>query len=135
MVISAAHRCSDNRSGPFAGAEDSGGDQGEVVMLPLQFVVAPDYGRFHPASLPLAANGTLTVARGTLIGEVRNGPTSLQIRSPFGGRLDVWLVSAGQVVIPGQPLCSLHPGGVPTGAVQAVAVPTVTVPTGAAAGG
>jgi len=116
VMISAACLRSDDRSGPFVGAEDSGGDQGEVVMLPLQFVVAPDYGRFHPASLPVSTNGSLTVARGTLIGEVRNGATRQQIHSPFGGRLDLWLVSAGQVVVPGQPLCSLHPVAVQAGA-------------------
>jgi biotin carboxyl carrier protein len=86
-------------------------------MLPLQFVVAPDYGRFHPASLPSAANGSLTVASGALIGEVRNGAARLAIHSPFDGRLDAWLVTAGQIVIPGQPLCSLSPvvGGIPAG--------------------
>jgi hypothetical protein len=100
--------------GPFAGLGDDGashglyGDQGEVVVLPFQFVVSPDYGRFHPASLPPATNGTLMLAAGTLVGEVRNGPTRQQVHSPFAGPLDVWLVTAGQIVIPGQPVCSLR---------------------------
>ncbi len=79
--------------------------QGEILVLPLQFVVAPDHGRFHPAG-PLQAQA---IARGTLIGELRNHTTILEIHSPFGGRLDLWLVTAGQIVTPGQPLCSLHP--------------------------
>lgn len=108
MLSRSSRRSEDRRSGPFEGLGDDGGDQGEVVLLPLQFVVAPDYGRFHPASLPLAANGSLTVARGTLIGEVRNGSTKLAIHSPFRGQMDVWLVSAGQLVVPGQPVCSLR---------------------------
>jgi hypothetical protein len=100
------------RQGPFDGLGDDGGDQGEVVVLPLRFVVAPDHGRFHPASLPAATNGSLTVARGTLIGELRNGATRRAIRSPFRGQVDVWLVWEGQIVAPGQPLCSLRlPGG------------------------
>jgi multidrug efflux pump subunit AcrA (membrane-fusion protein) len=94
---------------PFEGLEEIDGEQGEILVLPLQFVVAPDYGRFHPASLASTVDGTLTVARGTLIGEVRNGTTNLEIHSPFGGRVDLWLVSAGQIVTPGQPLCSLSP--------------------------
>jgi hypothetical protein len=103
--------------GPFAGLGDDGashglhsdqGDQGEVVVLPFQFVVSPDYGRFHPASLPPATNGTLMLAAGTLIGEVRNGPNRQQVHSHFAGPLDVWLVTAGQIVIPGQPVCSLR---------------------------
>lgn len=108
-MLSHAHRRSDDRrSGPFEGLGDDWGDQGKAVVLPLQFVVAPDYGRFHPASLPSATNGSLTVARGTLIGEIRNGSTRLAIRSPFGGQVDVWLVWDGQIVVPGQPLCSLR---------------------------
>jgi len=122
VMVSHTSRRSDDRSGPrqgpfegpfdgpFGGLGDDGGshgDQGEVVVLPFQFVVSPDYGRFHPASLPLATNGTLTLAAGTLVGEVRNGPTSQQVHSPFAGQVDVWLVSAGQIVIPGQPVCSL----------------------------
>jgi hypothetical protein len=78
-------------------------------VLPLQFVVAPDYGRFHVASLAPSPNGSLTVACGTLIGEVRNGVTCHEVHSPFGGRLDMWLVTTGQIVLPGQPLCSLIP--------------------------
>jgi multidrug resistance efflux pump len=48
------------------------------------------------------------VARGTLIGEVRNGASRLAIHSPFRGQVDVWLVWDGQIVAPGQPLCSLR---------------------------
>jgi hypothetical protein len=48
------------------------------------------------------------VARGTLIGELHNGATKLAIHSPFGGQVDLWLVWAGQIVAPGQPLCSLR---------------------------
>jgi hypothetical protein len=121
MLFNASRR-SDDRSGPyqgpfegpFEGLGDDGGDhsdhsdQGEVVVLPFQFVVSPDYGRFHPASLPLATNGTLMLAPGTLVGEVRNGPTKLAVHSPFAGQVDAWLVSAGQIVIPGQPVCSLR---------------------------
>jgi multidrug efflux pump subunit AcrA (membrane-fusion protein) len=44
-----------------------------------------------------------------LIGELRNHTTIQQIHSPFGGRVDTWLVSDGQIVTPGQPLCSLDP--------------------------
>jgi multidrug efflux pump subunit AcrA (membrane-fusion protein) len=84
-------------------------EQGESVVLPLQFVVAPDHGRFHPASLSPAPDGTVAVRQGMRIGEVRNHTTTQQIHSPFGGRVDTWLVSAGQIVTPGQPLCSLDP--------------------------
>jgi hypothetical protein len=108
MLSHASRRSDDRRYGPFEGLGDDGGDQGEVVVLPFQFVVAPDYGRFHPASLPPAANGSLTVARGTLIGEIRNGATRLAIHSPFRGQVDLWLVWEGQIVAPGQPLCSLR---------------------------
>jgi multidrug efflux pump subunit AcrA (membrane-fusion protein) len=94
---------------PFEALEETDGEQGEILVLPLQFVVAPDYGRFHPASLAATVDGALTVTRGTLIGEVRNGTTHLAIYSPFGGRVDLWLVQAGQIVTPGQPLCSLSP--------------------------
>ena len=113
MLSRTSRRSDGRRSGPFEGLEDEGGDQGEAVVLPLQFVVAPDYGRFHPASLPPAANGSLTVAPGTLIGELRNGSGRLAIHSPFPGQVDLWLVWDGQIVAPGQPLCSLRlpPGG------------------------
>ncbi|HZD72309.1 MAG TPA: hypothetical protein VE776_00190 [Actinomycetota bacterium] len=103
-----SRRSEDRHSGPFEGLGDDGGDQGEVVVLPFQFVVAPDYGRFHPASLPPATNGSLTVAQGMLIGEIRNGTTRLAIHSPFRGQVDLWLVWDGQIVAPGQPLCSLR---------------------------
>jgi multidrug efflux pump subunit AcrA (membrane-fusion protein) len=94
---------------PFAATMiDTGGDQGEIVVLPLQFVVASNHGRFHPASLASTVDGTLTVSRGMLIGEVRNGTTRRQVRSPFSGTVDTWLVWAGQLVAPGQPLCSLR---------------------------
>jgi multidrug efflux pump subunit AcrA (membrane-fusion protein) len=96
-------------SPPFEGLEETGGEQGEILVLPLRFVVAPDHGRFHPAVFASTVDGTQTVARGTLIGEVRNGTTHLKVHSPFDGRVDRWLVSAGQVVTPGQPLCSLNP--------------------------
>jgi hypothetical protein len=119
VMVSNTSRRSDDRSGPhqepyqgpFAGLADDGashGDQGEVVVLPFQFVVSPDYGRFHPASLTPATNGTLMLAAGTLIGEVRNGTVRQQVHSPFAGPLDLWLVNAGQIVIPGQPVCSLR---------------------------
>jgi hypothetical protein len=108
MLSHAGRRSDDPRSEPWGGLGDDGGGQGEVVVLPLQFVVAPDYGRFHVASLPSAANGSLTVARGALVGEVRNGATRRAIRSPFAGQVDLWLVWDGQIVVPGQPLCSLR---------------------------
>jgi multidrug efflux pump subunit AcrA (membrane-fusion protein) len=88
--------------------DEDGVDQGEILILPFQFVVAPDHGRFHPA-IVTTGHGTPTVARGMLIGELRNHTTIQQILSPFGGRVDTWLVSAGQIVTPGQPLCSLDP--------------------------
>jgi len=94
---------------PFEGLDETGGEQGEILVLPLRFVVAPDHGRFHPATIVAAVDGTITVARGQLVGEVRNGTTHLAIHSPFGGRVDLWLVSAGQIVTPGQPLFSLSP--------------------------
>lgn len=87
---------------------DQGGDQGEMLVVPLRFVVAPDQGRFHPATLSPAGDGALIVTRGMLIGEVRNHTTSQQVRSPFSGLVDAWLVWAGQLVAPGQPLCSLR---------------------------
>jgi biotin carboxyl carrier protein len=108
MLSHAGRRSDDPRSEPYEELGDDGGGQGEVVVLPLQFVVAPDYGRFHLASLPPGANGSLTVARGTVIGEVRNGARKQAIRSPFVGQVDVWLVWDGQIVAPGQPLCSLR---------------------------
>lgn len=108
MLSHASRRSDDPRSEPWDGLGDDGDGQGEAVALPLQFVVAPDYGRFHIASLPLAANGSLTVACGTLIGEVRNGATARPILSPFVGQVDLWLVWDGQIVVPGQPLCSLR---------------------------
>jgi hypothetical protein len=108
MLSHASRRSDDPRPEPYEELGDDGGGQGEVVVLPLQFVVAPDYGRFHPASLPPAANGSLTVACGTLIGEVRNGATKQAIHSPFVGQVDLWLVWDGQIVAPGQPLCSLR---------------------------
>ena len=85
--------------------DDPTQQQGEILILPFQFVVAPDHGRFHPAHIATAQ----AVTRGALIGELRNHTTILQIHSPFGGQVDAWLVSAGQIVTPGQPLCSLHP--------------------------
>lgn len=88
---------------------DDHSEQGEMLVLPLQFVVAPDHGRFHPAILATTGDGTQAIMRGTLIGELRNHTTIQQIRSPFGGQVDSWLVTAGQIVTPGQPLCSLHP--------------------------
>ncbi|HZD70200.1 MAG TPA: biotin/lipoyl-binding protein [Actinomycetes bacterium] len=91
---------------PFWQLDD--GEQGEILVLPFRFVVAPDHGRFHPA-VAASDDGTLTIARGMLIGELRNHTTIQQIHSPFGGRVDTWLVSAGQIVTPGQPLCSLDP--------------------------
>ena len=111
MLSHASRRSDDPRSEPWDGLGDDGGGQGEVVLLPLQFVVAPDYGRFHVASLPPAANGSLTVDCGTLIGEVRNGATRRAIISPFVGQVDLWLVWDGQLVAPGQPLCSLRFAG------------------------
>lgn len=108
MHSQANRRSDDPRPAPDEEPGDDGGGQGEVVVLPLQFVVAPDYGRFHVASLPAGANGSLTVACGTLIGEVRNGASRQAIRSPFFGQVDLWLVWDGQIVAPGQPLCSLR---------------------------
>lgn len=92
------------------GLDDDGGAQGEIVVLPLRFVIAPDHGRFHPTPPPAPGDGPLVVTPGTLIGEVRNGPAVHPVRSPFGGCLDAWLACAGQPVVPGQPLCSLRPG-------------------------
>jgi hypothetical protein len=108
MLSHASRRSDDPRSEPDEELGDDGGGQGEVVMLPLQFVVAPDHGRFHPAGLTATGEG-LVVGCGTRIGEVRNGVTCHEVHSPFGGRLDMWLVMAGQIVLPGQPLCSLIP--------------------------
>jgi hypothetical protein len=83
--------------------------QGELLVLPMRFVVAPDHGRFHPASLLVrAGDGHSAVAPGALVGEVHNHTTVQPIHSPFGGQLDLWLVWAGQLVTPGQPLCSLR---------------------------
>jgi hypothetical protein len=156
VMVSHSSRRSDDRSGPrqgpfegpfdgpfdgpFGGLGDDGGshgDQGEVVVLPFQFVVSPDYGRFHPASLPLATNGTLMLAAGTLVGEVRNGPTSQLVHSPFAGQVDVWLVSAGQIVIPGQPVCSLTSLSSPHGvrSVTTVRIEASGAATAAAGGG
>jgi hypothetical protein len=87
---------------------DTGGDQGEMLVLPLQFVVAPDHGRFYPAALSPAGDGALGVTCGMLLGEVRNGTASQQVRSPFSGVVDTWLVWDGQIVAPGQLLCSLR---------------------------
>ncbi len=142
-MASNTSRRSDDRSsphqqpyqGPFAGlgddsaSHDSHGDQGEVVVLPFQFVVSPDYGRFHPASLPPGTNGTLMLAAGTLIGEVRNGAVRQQVHSPFAGPLDVWLVNAGQIVIPGQPVCSLRHTQPATTTTTTAAVATATTTT------
>jgi biotin carboxyl carrier protein len=109
---------------PFeATTVDTGSDQGEIVVLPLQFVVASDSGRFHPASLAATVDGTLTVTRGMLIGEVRNGTTRQQVYSPFSGMVDTWLVWAGQLVVPGQPLCSLR-------TVALTGLPTATATVG-----
>jgi hypothetical protein len=141
VMVSNTSRRSDDRSGPhqdpyqgpFAGLGDDGashGDQGEVVVLPFQFVVSPDYGRFHPASLPPATNGTLMLAAGTLIGEVRNGAVRQQVHSPFAGPLDVWLVNAGQIVIPGQPVCSLRSTQPATTTTTVTAAPTLRVEAG-----
>jgi biotin carboxyl carrier protein len=90
---------------PIEDLEPREDSQGEILVLPMRFVVAPDHGRFHP-SAPLQAKA---ISRGALIGELRNHTTIQEIHSPFGGRIDLWLVSAGQIVTPGQPLCSLHP--------------------------
>jgi biotin carboxyl carrier protein len=91
-------------SSPIEDLEPREDSQGEILILPMRFVVAPDHGRFHP-SAPLHP---AAITRGALIGELRNHTTILEIHSPFGGRIDLWLVSAGQIVTPGQPLCSLH---------------------------
>jgi hypothetical protein len=103
-----SRRSDDPRSQPDQQPGHDAGGQGEVVLLPLQFIVAPDYGRFHVASLAPSPNGSLTLARGTLIGEVRNGASTQAIHSPFVGQVDRWLVWDGQLVAPGQPLCSLR---------------------------
>lgn len=108
MLSHPSRRSDDPRSEPDEELGHDGGGQGEAVVLPLQFVVAPDYGRFHVASLAPGPNGSLTVACGTLIGEVRNGARKQAIHSPFVGQVDLWLVWDGQIVAPGQPLCSLR---------------------------
>jgi hypothetical protein len=109
MVSGPASGPAGARSQPSDGLENDA-VQGEIVVLPLRFVVAPDHGRFHPTPPPAPGGEPLPVAPGTLIGEVRNGTAVQQVRSPFGGHLDAWLAWAGQIVVPGQPVCSLRPG-------------------------
>jgi hypothetical protein len=109
MLSPASRRSDEDCSEHFQEFGDDIGDQGEVVLLPLRFVVAPDYGRFHPATLATTGTGMVLVGCGMRIGEVCNGTVRHQVHSPFGGRLDAWLVLAGQIVLPGQPLCSLSP--------------------------
>ena len=46
---------------PFQGPEEPGEQQGEMLVLPMRFVVAPDYGRFHPVSLAPAGDGSQAV--------------------------------------------------------------------------
>lgn len=91
----------------FEAPDEPGDQQGEILVLPLQFVVAPDHGRFHPTTPTHPGSTRLDV--GALVGEVRNHTTTLKVHSPFRGSVDLWLVTDGQIVTPGQPLCSLHP--------------------------
>jgi hypothetical protein len=108
MLSRIPRRFEGSRCGPFDQLWDDGGGQGEAMVLPLGFVVAPDHGRFHSAAIGQTEAGVLVVQAGTRLGEVRNGRTTLPVHSPFTGQLDRWLVWETQIVAPGQPLCSLR---------------------------
>jgi len=89
---------------------DSGGDdQGEVVMLPERFAVSPGHGRFYPVALSRFTDEGPYVEPGDLLGEIRNGPASIPVRSPFRGQVMAHLAWEGELVTPGQILLSLRP--------------------------
>jgi [acyl-carrier-protein] S-malonyltransferase len=91
------------------GVSPTEGDQGEVVVLPERFAVSPGHGRFYPAVPTRYTDEGPYVEAGDLIGEVRNGPNSIPVRSPFRGWLMTHLAWEGELVTPGQVLLSLRP--------------------------
>jgi len=86
-----------------------GGDQGEVVVLPERFAVSPGHGRFYPVTPSRFNDEGPYVEPGDLLGEVRNGATSIPVRSPFRGWVMTHLAWEGELVTPGQILLSLRP--------------------------
>ena len=84
-------------------------DQGEVVLLPERFAVAPAHGRFYPAAPSRYTEEGPYVEAGDLLGEIRNGDASVPVRSPFRGWVMAHLAWEGELVTPGQILLSLKP--------------------------
>jgi [acyl-carrier-protein] S-malonyltransferase len=87
----------------------SSGQQGEVVMMTERFAVSPGHGRFYPAVPTRYTDEGPYVEQGDLLGEVRNGPNSMPVRSPFRGWVMTHLAWEGELVTPGQILLSLRP--------------------------
>jgi hypothetical protein len=84
-------------------------EQGEVVILEERFAVSPGHGRFYPtATLRRNDKGTY-VEPGDVIGEVRNGGSSIPVRSAFRGWVTTRLAFEGELVTPGQILVGLRP--------------------------
>jgi biotin carboxyl carrier protein len=94
---------------PAEGPAGQGGDQGEVVVLPERFAVSPGHGRFYPVTPSRFTDEGPYVEQGDLLGEVRNGPASIPVRSPFRGWVMAHLAWEGELVTPGQILLSLRP--------------------------
>jgi [acyl-carrier-protein] S-malonyltransferase len=87
----------------------SSGQQGEVVTMTERFAVSPGHGRFYPAVPTRYTDEGPYVEPGDLLGEVRNGPNSMPVRSPFRGWVMTHLAWEGELVTPGQILLSLRP--------------------------
>jgi [acyl-carrier-protein] S-malonyltransferase len=84
-------------------------DQGEVVMLEERYAISPGHGRFYPSTPLRTSERGVFVEPGDVLGEVRNGGSSLPVRSSFRGWVKARLAWEGDLVTPGQILLSLRP--------------------------
>jgi [acyl-carrier-protein] S-malonyltransferase len=84
-------------------------EQGEVVILEERFAVSPGHGRFYPTATLRRNDKGPYVEPGDVIGEVRNGGSSIPVRSAFRGWVTTRLAFEGELVTPGQILVGLRP--------------------------
>jgi [acyl-carrier-protein] S-malonyltransferase len=84
-------------------------EQGEVVFLEERFAVSPGHGRFYPTATLRRSDKGPYVEQGDVIGEIRNGRSSIPVRSAFRGWVTTQLAFEGELVTPGQILVGLRP--------------------------
>lgn len=84
-------------------------EQGEVVELNERYAVSPGHGRFYPSAPLRTSEKGVYVEPGDLLGEIRNGGSSMPVHSSFRGWVSAHMAWEGDLVTPGQILLSLRP--------------------------